>query len=77
MSRGLLVGDEASNFEANTTIGPIHFHNYLGDTWSILFSHPWDFIPVCTIELGKATKLAPKFAKRNVGMISLSIHSLA
>nr|XP_014332213.1 PREDICTED: peroxiredoxin-6 isoform X2 [Bos mutus] len=76
MPGGLLLGDEAPNFEANTTIGRIRFHDYLGDSWGILFSHPRDFTPVCTTELGRAAKLAPEFAKRNVKMIALSIDSV-
>ncbi|KAM9109001.1 peroxiredoxin-6 [Megaptera novaeangliae] len=76
MPGGLLLGDEAPNFEANTTIGCIRFHDYLGDSWGILFSHPRDFTPVCTTELGRAAKLAPEFAKRNVKMIALSIDSV-
>ncbi|KAB0401691.1 hypothetical protein E2I00_017797, partial [Balaenoptera physalus] len=76
MPGGLLLGDEAPNFEANTTIGRIRFHDYLGDSWGILFSHPRDFTPVCTTELGRAAKLAPEFAKRNVKMIALSVDSV-
>ncbi|XP_032492107.1 peroxiredoxin-6 isoform X1 [Phocoena sinus] len=76
MPGGLLLGDKAPNFEANTTIGRIRFHDYLGDSWGILFSHPRDFTPVCTTELGRAAKLAPEFAKRNVKMIALSIDSV-
>ncbi|XP_003430908.2 peroxiredoxin-6 [Ornithorhynchus anatinus] len=73
---GLLLGDEAPNFEAETTYGPIRFHDFLGDSWGILFSHPRDFTPVCTTELGRAAKLAPEFAKRNVKMIALSIDTV-
>ncbi|KAM9212893.1 peroxiredoxin-6 [Dugong dugon] len=76
MPGGLLLGDEAPNFEANSTVGRIRFHDYLGDSWGILFSHPRDFTPVCTTELGRAAKLAPEFAKRNVKMIALSIDSV-
>ncbi|KAH0505505.1 Peroxiredoxin-6 [Microtus ochrogaster] len=76
MPGGLLLGDEAPNFEANTNIGPIRFHDFLGDSWSILFFHPRDFTPVCTTELGRAAKLAPKFAKMNVKMIAISIDSV-
>ena len=72
----LLLGDEAPNFEANTPIGRIRFHDYLGDSWGILSSHPRDFTTVCTTELGRAAKLAPEFAKRNVKMIALSIDSV-
>ncbi|NWZ52879.1 PRDX6 protein, partial [Haliaeetus albicilla] len=73
---GLLLGDEAPNFEAETTQGRIRFHDFLGDSWGILFSHPRDFTPVCTTELGRAAKLAPEFSKRNVKMIALSIDSV-
>ncbi|XP_068936985.1 peroxiredoxin-6-like isoform X2 [Petaurus breviceps papuanus] len=76
MPGGLLLGDEAPNFEADTTIGHIRFHDFLGDSWGILFSHPRDFTPVCTTELGCAAKLAPEFAKRNIKMIALSIDSV-
>lgn len=73
---GLLLRDEAPNFKASTTISFIRFHDYLGDSQVILFSHPRDFTPVCTMELGRAAKLAPEFAKRNVKMIALSIDSV-
>ncbi|NWU68391.1 PRDX6 protein, partial [Pterocles burchelli] len=73
---GLLLGDEAPNFEAETTQGRIRFHDFLGDSWGILFSHPRDFTPVCTTELGQAAKLAAEFSKRNVKMIALSIDSV-
>ncbi|NXA80551.1 PRDX6 protein, partial [Thryothorus ludovicianus] len=73
---GLLLGDEAPNFEADTTHGRIRFHDFLGDSWGILFSHPRDFTPVCTTELGRAARLAPEFSKRNVKMIALSIDSV-
>ncbi|NWJ09410.1 PRDX6 protein, partial [Crypturellus undulatus] len=73
---GLLLGDEAPNFEADTTHGRIRFHEFLGDSWGILFSHPRDFTPVCTTELGQAAKLASEFSKRNVKMIALSIDSV-
>ncbi|XP_010611141.1 peroxiredoxin-6-like [Fukomys damarensis] len=75
--RGLLLSDsEAPNFKASTMVGCICFHDFLGDSWGILFSHPWDFTPVCTTELGRAAKLAPEFAKRNVKLIALSVDSV-
>ncbi|XP_074164472.1 peroxiredoxin-6 [Sminthopsis crassicaudata] len=76
MPGGLLLGDEVPNFEADTTVGRIRFHDFLGNSWGILFSHPQDFTPVCTTELGRAAKLAPEFAKRNVKMIALSIDTV-
>lgn len=69
----LRLGDEAPNFTANTTAGLIDFHKYLGDNWGILFSHPADFTPVCTTELGMAAKLKPEFDKRNVKMLAISV----
>ncbi|XP_013855525.1 peroxiredoxin-6 [Austrofundulus limnaeus] len=70
---GLLLGDELPNFEADTTTGRIKFHDFLGDSWGILFSHPRDYTPVCTTELACAAKLADEFQKRNVKMIALSV----
>lgn len=69
----LRLGDVAPNFKANTTIGEIDFHEYLGDSWGILFSHPADYTPVCTTELGMAAKLKPEFDKRNVKMLAISV----
>lgn len=66
------LGDVFPNFEADTTIGRMKFHDYLGSSWGILFSHPADFTPVCTTELGRAAKVAGEFAKRNVKMAALS-----
>lgn len=69
----LRINDEAPNFTAKTTHGVINFHEWLGDHWGILFSHPKDFTPVCTTELGYMAKLEPEFAKRNCKIIGLSI----
>jgi len=69
---GLRLGDIAPNFSAATSSGNIDFHEYLGDGWGVLFSHPADFTPVCTTELGRTAKLKDEFAKRNVKVLALS-----
>jgi alkyl hydroperoxide reductase subunit AhpC len=69
----LKLGDEAPNFTAQTTEGEINFHEYLGDGWGVLFSHPKDFTPVCTTELGYMAGLKPEFDKRNVKVLGLSV----
>nr|XP_033772455.1 peroxiredoxin-6-like [Geotrypetes seraphini] len=74
---GLLLGDVVPDFEAETTCGKIRFHDFLGNSWGILFSHPGDYTPVCTTELGRAAKLYPEFAKRGIRVISLSVNNLA
>lgn len=72
----LRLGDVAPDFEAETTLGNIHFHQWLGDSWGVLFSHPADFTPVCTTELGTVANYYPEFVKRNTKVIALSVDGL-
>ena len=73
----LRLGDIAPDFNAKTSIGDIRFHEYLGDSWGILFSHPADFTPVCTTELGRTAALQEEFAKRNVKVLALSVDGVS
>jgi len=72
----LRLGDEAPNFKASTTEGEIDFHQWLGESWGVLFSHPADYTPVCTTELGATSKLKDEFAERNVKVLAVSVDDL-
>lgn len=72
----LRLGDIAPDFTANTTEGPIHFHEWLGNSWGMIFSHPADFTPVCTTELGRTAQLSDEFIKRGVKVIAVSVDPL-
>jgi alkyl hydroperoxide reductase subunit AhpC len=72
----LRLGDIAPNFKAQTSAGELDFYEYLGDSWGVLFSHPADYTPVCTTELGKTASLKPEFDKRNVKVMALSVDSV-
>ena len=72
----LRLGDEAPDFTAQTTEGTVRFHEWIGNSWAILFSHPADYTPVCTTELGSASRLKQEFTKRNVKMIAISVDPL-
>lgn len=72
----IMLGDIAPDFEAETTLGKVSFHNWIGNSWCILFAHPKDFTPVCTTELGKLAKMKAEFDKRNVKVIAISIDTV-
>jgi alkyl hydroperoxide reductase subunit AhpC len=73
----LRLGDIAPNFKAKTSLGEIDFYDYLGDSWGVLFSHPGDYTPVCTTELGKTASLMPEFDKRDVKVMALSVDDVS
>lgn len=72
----LRLGDEAPDFKAKSSVGDIHFHEFLGNSWGVLFSHPADYTPVCTTELGRTAKLKDEFARRDVKVLALSVDPL-
>ena len=72
----ILIGDTAPDFEAETTQGHIHFYDYIDGKWAVLFSHPKNFTPICTTELGYTAKLKPEFEKRGVVVLGLSVDEL-
>jgi alkyl hydroperoxide reductase subunit AhpC len=74
---GLHIGTTAPDFTAETTEGTVHFHEWIGDSWCILFSHPRDFTPVCTTELGLAARYKGAFAQRNAKVIAISVDSVS
>ena len=76
MTANIRLGDEAPDFTAETSDGKINFYEYLGDSWGVLFSHPKDYTPVCTTELGTVAKLKDEFAKRNAKVIAISVDPL-
>jgi thioredoxin-dependent peroxiredoxin len=76
MTMGLLLNQEAPDFEADTTQGRIKFHDWIGDSWAVLFSHPKDFTPICTTELGYMAKIGPEFERRGVKVIGLSVDGI-
>ncbi len=72
----LRIGDDAPNFQVETTEGTIDFHEWLGDSWGVLYSHPADYTPVCTTELGRTAQLGPEFAQRNTKVLAVSVDDL-
>ena len=74
---GIRINDTAPEFEAETTEGPFRFHDWIGDSWAVLFSHPKDFTPICTTELGYLAKIKPEFDRRGVKLIGLSVDAVA